>query len=310
MADGSKIEWLARPGTKPASWNPIRARDRATGRVGWYCTHHSPGCIRCYAEKLNNRLGTRHAFTAQNRQNVEIFLDDPTLTAPLRWTRPRTAFVCSMSDLFGEFVPIGFIDFVFAVMALSPQHTWIVLTKRGARMRDYIVNEPRARIYDACHEISGSSSIGTGQWPLPNVWLGVSVEDTRRLHERAPVLLQTPAAVRFLSIEPLLESLGEQLAQYLTAFETDNNGPVWHGVDWTIVGGESGPQARPFEIEWAGEIVNACEAADVPVFVKQMGARPTIGGELRTMRDAKGGDPSEWPPGVRLRQWPRTGEQP
>ena len=133
MGDHSKIEWT------DASWNAIRARNKATGKVGWHCEHASPGCVHCYSESFNrDRLGTRLAFKPGHRDDVEIFLDEAMLLQPLRWRRPRKIFVCSMTDLFGEFVPDAMIDRVFAVMALAPQHTFLVLTKRSARLREYM----------------------------------------------------------------------------------------------------------------------------------------------------------------------------
>lgn len=298
MSDGTKIEWAE------ASWNPIRARNRETGAVGWFCTHASPGCIECYAEAMNARLGTGIAFQAQNAGQVEIFIDEKTLLQPLKWRKPRRIFVCSMTDLFGEFVFDDMIDRVFAIMALCPQHEFLVLTKRPARMRDFIVNEPRARIYDLTEQIGGRGSYGTGRWPLDNVWLGTSIEDRRRAIERLAALMETPAAVRFVSAEPLLESIITPLKPYLDTVETENNGPIHHALDWIIVGGESGRRARPFDLDWAAEIVAECQRAGVPVFVKQVGAKPIRFNAEFWCDDPKGGDPAEWPEAIRVRQFP------
>ena len=132
MGDHSKIEWT------DATWNPIRARRRDTGKVGWFCTHASDGCTHCYAETLNHRLGTSIDYRAQDLAKVEIFLDEKMLKQPLRWRRPRRIFVGSMTDLFGEFVPDAMLDCIYAVMAMCPQHTFLLLTKRAGRMRDYL----------------------------------------------------------------------------------------------------------------------------------------------------------------------------
>lgn len=236
MADRTKIEWAANAdGSAGASWNPIRARNRADGRVGWFCIHASAGCKHCYAEPINRRVGAGVDYAAQNRDQVDIFLDEKTLLQPLRWKRPRTIFVCSMTDLFGEFVADAMIDRVFAIMALCTQHTFIVLTKRSTRMRthlaagakervifalDIIRAQTRARIdaakprrmvatvddiiaHDA-HATQLNLQEGFAPWPLRNVWLGVSAEDQRNADARIPDLLDTPATIRLLSAEPLL----------------------------------------------------------------------------------------------------------
>lgn len=290
MGDKSKIEWT------DASWTPIRAKNQATGKVGWFCSHASPGCELCYAEAMNARLGTGVAFKAQNRDDVEIYLDETMLQQPLHWRRPRRIFVCSMTDLFGEFVTDAMISKVFAIMAVCPQHTFIVLTKRAQRMRDYM--EETTGLYVLGEETA---------WPLPNVWLGVSVEDQRRADERIPNLLQSPAAVRFVSAEPLLRRL--DLKVWLApAYEGDRRKQIAvPRIDWIIVGGESGAAARPFDLMWAGEIINECERYDVPVFVKQIGRRPLIdGAPYLAVEHPKGGEPTEWPRKLRVREWPKA----
>jgi protein gp37 len=195
------IEWT------DETWNPIRASSPEHGN-GWHCERVSEGCRNCYAEVINrDRFGTGLAYTRPNRDRVEISSWRTTLGAPLRWRKPRRIFVCSMTDLFGEWVPFELIDWVFAVMALAPQHTYQVLTKRPERMREYLV--------------------GRRDWAIPNLWLGVSVEDQVAAESRIPVLLDTPAAVRFLSCEPLLGpvDLEPWLATGL--------------LHWVICGGES-----------------------------------------------------------------------
>ncbi len=294
MSDGTKIEWAE------ASWNPIRARNRETGAVGWFCSHASPGCIECYAEAINARLGTGIAFQAQNAGQVEIFLDEKTLLQPLKWRKPRRIFVCSMTDLFGEFVSDEMIERVLSVMAACPQHEFLVLTKRAARQRDFFSR----RGGDFFLVTPDRTEARVLNWPLPNVWLGTSIEDRRRAIERLPALMETPAAVRFVSAEPLLESIIAPLQPYLDTVETENNGPIHHALDWIIVGGESGRRARPFDLDWAAEIVAECQRAGVPVFVKQVGAKPIRFTAEFWCDDPKGGDPAEWPEAIRVRQFP------
>ncbi|HJQ57599.1 MAG TPA: phage Gp37/Gp68 family protein, partial [Vineibacter sp.] len=211
------------------------------------------------------------------------------LTQPLAWRRPRRIFVCAHGDLFYEDVPDAWIDRVFVVMAQAPQHTFIVLSKRSARMRRYLV------------EVRDKRPImpGAFPWPLPNVWLGVSAEDQRRADERIPDLLATPAAVRFISAEPLLAPIdlrhiqaprfvpedheidwkfdALQTGDYYDfesgGFWTSGDGPHRDAaINWVIVGGESGPGARPMHPDWARSLRDQCAAAGVPFFFKQWGA--------------------------------------
>ncbi len=218
MADKSAIEWT------DATWNPVRARNIKTGKVGWHCEHATPGCKVCYSEGFNLRLGTGLPFTPGHRKDIEPFLDDAMLTLPLRLRKPRMIFVCSMTDLFAEFVSDDWIDKMLAVMALAPQHTFQVLTKRGERMHDYFTDPDDGRghintmhrIWDVAGTMMqalelpadhpGRKLLGEFDvpWPLPNVWLGVSTERQQEADERIPLLLQTPAAKRFISAEPLL----------------------------------------------------------------------------------------------------------
>lgn len=203
------------------------------------------------------------------------------LDQPLRWRRPRRIFVNSMSDLFHEDVPDDFIDQVFAVMAIAERHVFQVLTKRPERMRDYVATPGRA----------GAVSAETGRgpdgdrswpfvppddlaewWPLPNVWLGTSVEDQETADERIPHLLNTPAAVRWLSCEPLLGPLAlERLDRHWLGPASQTRG-MNDGIDWIVVGGESGPGARPMHPDWARSIRDQCLDAGVPFFFKQWGA--------------------------------------
>jgi protein gp37 len=275
------------------------------------------------------------------------------MDAPLRWRKPRRVFVNSMSDLFHEGVPDAVLDRIFAVMALCPQHTFQVLTKRAERMSLWACGNAVERVQLALKALAYSGKLGergkrgplpqVPGWPLPNVWLGVSVEDQERADERIPHLLRVPAAVRFLSCEPLLEAVDLHAARYAHP-DGSTIGAVtsWDGgVDWVIVGGESGPGARPFDLAWARSLVAQCKATRVACFVKQLGANPVTnyygrdGGEsaaqceertgaeitvagwderdgqppLHTvyqvpLRDPKGGDMAEWPEDLRVREMP------
>ncbi|HEY4112903.1 MAG TPA: phage Gp37/Gp68 family protein [Rhizomicrobium sp.] len=308
MGAQSSIEWT------DATWNPIRARNRVTGKVGWFCVHESEACRFCYAEKrnVNTFFGNGIAYKAQNLDLVELFLDETMLTAPLRWKKPRKIFVCSMTDLFGEFVPDDFIDRMFAIMALCPQHTFQVLTKRPERMQKYFADEKtpariaelewvRHQIYDAdCDDPPNATKrelrrlvniddarpwlTNYGKWdkPLPNVWLGTSCEDQATADERIPHLLATPAAIRFLSCEPLLGPIDLTSISYDCGNGLFGDALRWHhipyqetrrypGVDWVICGGESGPHARPMHPGWARSLRDQCQAAGVPFFFKQWG---------------------------------------
>ena len=229
MADKSLIEWTE------ATWNPI------TG-----CSVVSPGCTNCYAMKLaGGRLKnhpSRKGLTTPSKAgpvwNGEVRFNSEWLDQPLRWKRPRNIFVCAHSDLFHEDVPDLWIEKIVGVMIRAPQHRFQVLTKRPERMRDFM-----GRV------------TGFGGGPLPNVWLGTSIEDAPRL-ERMEPLRETPAAVRFLSLEPLLGPLG--------ILDLDL-------IDWVIVGGESGPGARPMHPDWVRDIRDQCEHVGVPFFFKQWG---------------------------------------
>jgi protein gp37 len=280
MAAKTSIEWT------DASWTPIRAGrykgDEASSWVnGWHCEIITPGCERCYAEARNKWVGTGLPYLRRARETAMIYLEEKMLTQPLRWKRPRRIFVCSMSDLFGDWVPDAWIDRMMAVMALCPQHIFQVLTKRAERMRDYLAAGPRARIYDQAEKISeamtGHHSIGTGVWPLSNMWAGVSVEDQRRADERIPLLLDTPAAVRWISAEPLLGpidlgNLRENTFDAITGCGDRERLEVWDptpSLDWVVAGSESGPGARPCDLNWVRNIRDQCSAAGVAFFWKQ-----------------------------------------
>lgn len=241
------------------------------------------------------------------RWTGKIKLVEELLEQPLHWKKPQKIFVNSMSDLFHEDVPFEFIDKVFAVMALCSQHTFQILTKRADRMREYFATDRRGLISNAadpmCDNHDWMLKISTihdhkwNRWPLPNVWLGVSVENQDMLR-RIDVLKDVPAAVRFVSFEPLLEDLGALILDR---------------IDWAIVGGESGPKARLFRLNWAANILRQCRPADVAFFFKQTGGNLSdedlaicARESGRSMHDSHGGDPEEWPHYLRVREFPRV----
>ena len=273
MADRTSISWT------DATWNPLAG-----------CSRVSEGCRNCYAEGMAARFAKSGMWgeglatmvrtpdgKAAPRWTGEVRFNEAALDQPLRWRKRRRIFVNSTSDLFHEAVPDEWIDKVFAVMALCPQHTFQILTKRPERMREYMAPLRRElSIMDAAHPYYAESflrdrgksrkliyghisvdreSIWRIAWPLPNVWLGVSVEDQVTADVRLPYLRATPSALRFISSEPLIGPVHLDLA----------------AIDWVIVGGESGPRARPMHPDWVRKIRDQCAEAAVPFHFKQWG---------------------------------------
>lgn len=281
MADNTKIEWA------DATVNAING-----------CTRVSPGCGGpgphggCYAERLAatrlrnhpSRPGLAIMTINGPRWTGKVHLHEPELLKPLRWQKPRSIFWNAHGDIFHPAVLDEWIDSVFAVCALTPHHTHMILTKRSERMREYMTGGTIARqsaVWQAMYGYAKTAKAADvldswyggpqpHQWPLPNVWLGVSVEDQTRADERIPDLLATPAAKRFLSCEPLLEAVS--LAEWIEPAGLDTTlGLSNPGLDWVIVGGESGPRARPMHPDWPRAIRDQCANAGVPFFFKQWG---------------------------------------
>jgi protein gp37 len=349
MADTS-IEWTDRV------WNPVRG-----------CALVSEGCRRCYAMRQAHRFsgpsGRYEALTKLTKQGPrwtgEARIVPTMLPEPLGWTKASMVFVNSMSDLFHPDVPREYIAAVFGVMALGCHHTYQVLTKRPERMAEVLstltldealdatlrepwgrlISMPRARSEAISREMRriGRDPRTYEAWPLEHVWLGVSVENQDAADERIPHLLATPAAVRFLSCEPLLGPLDlrphgltpdhhhrDALTRRNGVWGTCSGCPrdgsgmpypercqFWErydhriapiGIHWVIVGGESGHGARPCDVAWVRSVLEQGKQAGVPVFVKQLGATPVGVDELR---HPKGGDPAEWPRSLRVQEWPR-----
>lgn len=297
MAEKSKIPWT----------------DCTLDLVGG-CTKASAGCRECYAERLvGNRLAHNPVCKGRYEGLVgkdghwtgKIKLFEDRLGKPLHWRDPRRIFVCPYSDLFHKGVPFEFVDRVMAMVALCPRHTFQVLTKRPERMAEYFKSQPY-RDYADSHKLYGSDGGRIGgwflvqrpsiknypvwgdvKWPLPNLWLGTSVEDQDN-EPRIKHLLDTPAAVHFLSVEPMLGPLdifkGRQAECGYYSEDRRENGCEFStercdncrdfprymdtGIDWVIIGAESGPGRRPCKVEWVRDLVGQCDAAGVPVFVK------------------------------------------
>ena len=270
----SKIEWT------DAVWNPV------TG-----CTKVSDGCRNCYAERMSKRLAGRCGYPKDEPFKVTLHPDK--LEQPLRWTKPRKIFVNSMSDLFHDDVNEKFIAKVFAIMDLARQHIYMILTKRPERA-EKLLNDENFQFHIGWFQSQAERELGLsvkeiGPFPFKNVWIGVSVENQATADERIPLLLQIPAVVRFISAEPLLSEIN--LSRYLKwpickrwGRDGDPNkygeyhwekqslvGTDWVGIDLAIVGGESGPGARPMHPDWACSLRDQCQLSDTSFFFKQWG---------------------------------------
>jgi protein gp37 len=334
MAETS-IEWATKV------WNPV---------VG--CSVISPGCTNCYAQRMAGRLERMgspiYKGLTQKTKAGDVWTGRVEasnwgkMIEPLRWKKPERIFVNSMSDLFHENLADEVIDQVFAVMALCPQHTFMVLTKRADRMRAYFAGHNLAvRVWLQMCNIADNRPQFQGcqqpAWPLPNVWLGISAEDQERADLRIPDLLATTAAVRFVSAEPLLGSI--DFRPFLWASNSLDNPtpfPMLNGprrgesivpaerLHLVIAGGESGPGARPCNVTSIRSIVDQCRDVGVACFVKQLGRRPywdltngcgkwpaltriELDGkqvDAISLKDRKGGDMAEWPEDLRIRELP------
>lgn len=337
----TSIEWTEH------SANPIRFRLKDTGKTVHFCVKHSSGCGHCYAETMSRRWRAPE-FIAHNLSKVECFLDEGVLQSILRRRKPTTYFLCDMTDWMGNWVPDEFIDRMLAALAMSPQHTFQLLTKRAERLERYFADpDVEMRILDCLIPLVGKQGEFKGQgrtnWmdgherllPLPNVWLGVSCENQATADDRIPHLIKTPAAVRFVSAEPLLGPIdlarSLALANYgrITAI-----GQVYIWLDWVIIGGESGRQARRCDMAWIRALLDQCQSAGTAAFLKQLGSKCTLTGKydkrdgvfrvvpfysdgapglppsgdvagFRVVTEhSKGGDWSEWPEDLRIRQMP------
>ncbi len=294
MSAASDIEWT------DATWNPTRS-----------CRKVSPGCKHCYAEAFAERWRGVAGHPYEDGFDPRTVPDQ--LGLPLTWAKPRRVFVDSMSDLFMDEVDNEYVAAVFGVMAAAMQHTFQVLTKRASRLPSWFKwaeghvhtdsKVPWTGAEACCFHAQFFDAVAAGsirlnpeaRWPLPNVHIGVSVEDRKYGLPRIEHLRATPAALRFLSVEPLLEDLG--------ALDL-------RGIGWVIVGGESGGRARECDVAAVRSVVRQCSAARVPVFVKQLGRRPLLDGKrLRLVTehdrpDLKGKTVAAWPDDLQVREFP------
>lgn len=335
MSSATNIEWCWPPGYTGATWNPI---------VG--CKQIASGCGRCYAKSLHDKRHKAYlagaklpAQYAKPFEDVQLFPDR--LGGPLRRKKPTFYFVNSVSDVFHEDVPFEFVAAMYGVMAACPQHQFCILTKRTTRMREFMEwwaeSVERARavfphdddawrrgqcLYGSMLRFSTRPRAGTGQialgemgWPLPNVIHGYSASTQADLDAGMPDLLATPSALWCLSLEPLIGPV--DVAGWLPEPQQLGNGAAQ--LSWCLIGGESGPGARPCDVAWIRSIVAQCKAAGVPCFVKQLGAKPFEQNAYQTpssfdvwcsefmLKDRKGGNPAEWPADLRVRQFPALG---
>lgn len=226
----TKIEWADRV------WNPV------TG-----CTKCSPACDNCYAERMSKRLAGRFGYPAD--EPFRVTLHEDKLFEPRFWANPARIFVGSMTDLFHPDVPFAWLDQIFATMGQCKRHTFLLLTKRPERMQEYLLQ--------GC------------EWRLPNVWLGTTIWDQASADRAVPILLSTPAAKRFVSVEPMLGpvELGPRFRKSLSW----SNYSALDALNWVICGGETGPGARPMHPDWPRSLRDQCQAAGVPFFFKQWG---------------------------------------
>jgi len=351
----TSIEWTqSDDGTAGETWNCVRGCSRVSPGCGG-----ARGEGGCYAERIALRSaqpgGAYHGLVRFGKQGPrwtgKVVFDAERLLEPIGWKKARRIFVNSMSDLFHESLTNEQIAAVFGVMAACPQHTFQILTKRAKRMHEWfewvatlggtpaaIVNALRACAIDLGHLQGLKKPLPRGlvpqltgdHWPLPNVWLGISAETQEYADERVPKLLLVPAAIRFVSYEPALA-----LVRFRDWLRTPGmpekvvkpySNPIEYvpvvGLDWIIVGGESGPGARPFDVRWGESVVEECKTANIKCFFKQFGAQPhdsrrsLVGGWMPGdpepdtrihLRDRKGGDMAEWPENLKhlcVRQWP------
>ena len=263
----SKIEWTER------TYNFLSG-----------CNKVSPGCLNCYAERLFPRVYPGRRF-------IDLEVHEKRIIQPMSVKKGSMFFVNSMSDTFHSDVSFDIIDKAFAVMALCGRHKFQVLTKRPKRMKAYIDRLSRsiAPLEKAARDIGytfNHEGISLLKWPIPNIWLGVSVETQRTANERVPILLQTGAAIRFVSYEPALEYVDFHHSKFDREVEIDAlkgthgvfcpHGGTNNKLDWVIMGGESGPKGRMMEYEWAKTVKNQCLAARIPFFMKQMTKKAEI----------------------------------
>lgn len=335
MPTKTSIEWT------DYSVNPLRAR--AHGKRGWSCAKTSPGCLNCYSEAINKRFGNGLDYNGAGVKAADHYLAMNELAEILKF-RPKPpfkndrnrcmVFPFDMTDLFGDWVPDSVIDTFMAVVALRPDMDFMVLTKRADRLPLYHngddlghrvamtvaswISAPPARDFlakqkDRCAKlyaktIQGKPDYYSWQLPLANLWQGVSAEDQTRAEQRLPGLLKANVAVRFVSYEPLLGPI-DVLRIEKEVGSAKGGCPALPLLDLGIIGGESGSGARPCNVEWIRSLIDQHKQAGIACFVKQLGSEPRPSAlpsdvAVRYIKHPKGGDPQEWPPDLRVRQFP------
>lgn len=253
------------------NWDPL---------VG--CTRKSQACRHCYAEALTAENSAEgqwgHGFASAEGWSGKIELRPDRLTLPLGWAEPRRIIVNALSDLFHESLETAVIDKIFAVMALAPQHIYLVLTKRPKTLQPYIADPATpGRIAKAMAEIASNGAGSDIIWPLPNVWLGVTAENQKEADRRIPLLLETPAAKRFIAAEPLLEKLDLKPGAWL---KPPGSSPR---IDWVVAGGEVGAEGNACQPDWARALRDQCQTAATPFFWSQWGQHVPAGSEPRQL---------------------------
>jgi len=294
----TNIEWAT------DVWNPVRG-----------CSRVSEGCRFCYAEIIAARfsdsgmpyeeLATRTSIGPRWTGKVQFI--EKHLFDPIKWKAPRRIFVASMSDPNHEKVPNSWRDQMLAVMIQAPQHKYLWLTKRADNMLAYFA-DPHTRNRVAA-QLGWRPERMNNTWPIPGLWLGVSVENQATADERIPLLLETPAAIRWISYEPALgvvdfSSRPMEEGWYHNWLKITETEPPIPRLDWIVCGGESGSGARPFDLTWARQTIIQCTEAGIPAFIKQLGSTPVNGTEKIHLIDRKGGDLDEWPEDLRVREFP------
>lgn len=321
----TKIDWTHHPGFKGKTLNPLRGED---GR--WHCTKISPGCSNCYAESMNlSGYWNPDKYRIPYKAHADrMELHEETLLKPLGWGKPHCVFMCSMTDIFHPAVTDKWLYRLFAMMLMADKHRFLILTKRPERAVEFIYGEHfwailEGNVHRLYHERTGkdpSMWYAVHEFPK-HLWFGVSCENQEYAEKRIPLLLKLPFAVRFVSLEPLLGPINLRnlntapllSLDALTGNETMEgvpaNGP---SLDWVIVGGESGKNARPCRLKWIRAIVDDCQETGVSVFVKQLGRRVIEdysvdqGEAYLALRNKKGADVAEWPADLRVKELPNA----
>lgn len=339
----SNIEWC------DATANPIHLIREDGTNGGHYCQKLSPGCLHCFAEEMNQsnyfKFASHLPYSGKPPEN--LIFDEQVMQKLVKTRSPKVVFLCSMTDLFGNWVPDEWIYKAFSYMAIASQHKFLILTKRPKRMAKLLLSGGKQQIRRGAVDVGRSMNLSPERyesfetcewdWPLPNVGLGTSVENQKVAGDRITDLLGCPAAMLFLSCEPLLEELnlisheqdGRSCNYLLNTWETRRSGaggavaggrisPYGNdGINWVIGGGESGPGARPCHIDWIRSLVRQCQQTKTAVFVKQLGSQvidstPYIDGVVQNhfqvkLRNRKGGNISEFPLDLQIRQFPQKG---